>query len=119
MANLVVDIRLKSQGEQSRLVIRNSASASGAMAGIAILIFRYIDSIMAIRQLQGIRHRVECFGARSENPDAPETGARDQYQLYETIFASGEWAGRRGREHAAHWRQSAVDDEVIVSNPPM
>jgi len=119
MANLVVDVSLKSQGEQSRLVIRNSASASGAMASVAILIFRFIDSIMAIRQLLVIRNRVESFGARRENPDAPETGARDQYQLYEVIFASGERAGIPGKEYAAKWRQSAVDAGVIVSRPPM
>ena len=118
-ANLVVDIRLAAKGEQSRLVIRNSADASGAMAGAALLLFRFIDSIMAIRQLQGIRNRVECFGARSENPEAAETGARDQYQLYEAIYASGERAGVKGKEHAEKWRQSAVEDGVIASNPPM
>ena len=74
---------------------------------------------MAIRQLVGIRGRVECFGDRVENPDVPETGARDQYQLYETIFASGEWAGKRGRELAGKWRQSAIEDGVIRSRPPM
>ncbi len=118
-ARLVVDIHLQAMGEQSRLVIRNSADATGVMAGTALLIFRFIDSIMATRQLQGIRNRVECFEARSENPEAPETGARDQYQLYEAIYASGERAGARGEEHAAKWRQSAVDDGVIRSNPPM
>ena len=118
-ARLVVDISLTRTGDQSRLVIRNSADASGVMASSAILIFRFIDSIMAIRQLVGVRNGVECFGDRRENPDRPETGAKDQYQLYETIFASGEWAGRRGREHAAKWHQAAVDDGVIRSNPPM
>ena len=116
-ARLVVDISLTRKGDQSRLVIRNSADASGVMATTALLVFRLIDSIMAIRQLVGVRNRVECFGARSENPEVPETVAKDQYQLYETIFASGEWAGRRGREHAAKWRQSAVKDGVIVSGP--
>lgn len=118
-ACLVVAICLTRKGDQSRLVIRNSAEASGVMAPIALLVFRFIDSIMAIRQLVGVRNRAECFGARSENPESPETGAKDQYQLYETIFASGEWAGRRGREHAARWRQSALDDGVIRSRPPM
>lgn len=117
-ARLVVDISLTRQGDQSRLVIRNSADASGMMASMALLIFHFIDSIMAIRQLVGIRNRVECFGARAENPEAPETGAKDQYQLYETIFASGEWAGRRGREHAGKWRQSALEDGVIEPRPP-
>jgi hypothetical protein len=110
---LVVDIHLQAMGEQSRLVIRNSADATGVMAGTALLIFRFIDSIMTIRQLQGIRNRVECFEARSENPETPETGAVDQYQLYEMIYASGERAGVKGKEQAAKWRQSAIDDGVI------
>jgi hypothetical protein len=118
-ARLVVDISLSRSEDHSRLVIRNSADAAGVMAGTALLIFRYIDSIMAIRQLAGIRNRVECFGARTENPETPETGARDQYQLYETIFASGEWAGKHGKELAGRWRQTAIDDGVILSNPPM
>ena len=118
-ARLVVDIHLQAMGEQSRLVIRNSADATGVMAGTALLVFRFIDSIMAIRQLQGIRNRVECFEARSENPETPETGAVDQYQLYEMIYASGERAGVKGKEQAAKWRQSALDDAVIRSNPPM
>ncbi len=116
---LVVDISLTRQGDRSRLVIRNSADAAGVMAGMALLIFRFIDSIMAIRQLVGIRNRVECFGARTENPEAPETGAKDQYQLYETIFASGEWAGKHGKELAGRWRQTAIDDGVIRSKPPI
>ena len=117
-ARLVVDISLTRRGERSRVVIRNSADASGIMASTALLIFRFIDSIMAIRQLVSIHQRVECFGNRCENPDSLETGAKDQYQLYETIYASGEWAGRRGREHAAKWRQSAVEDGVIVPSSP-
>jgi hypothetical protein len=117
-ARLVVDIRLLAEGEQSRLVIRNSADATGAMAAPALLLFRFIDSIMAIRQLQGIRTRVECFGARDHNPDTPETGAKDQYQRYEVIYASGERAGVRGKEQAAKWRQSAVEDGVIDPRPP-
>lgn len=118
-ARLAVDIGLTQKEDQSRVVIRNSADASGVMAGTALLIFRFIDSIMAIRQLVGLRNRVERFGDRTENPEAPETGARDQYQLYESIYTSGEWAGRRGKEHAAKWRQSAIDDGLIDSKPPM
>ena len=117
-ARLVVDIHLARRRQQSRLVIRMSADATGLMAAPALLLFRFIDSIMAIRQLQGIRNRVECFGARSENPETPETGGKDQYQLYEVIYASGERAGVRGKEHAAKWRQSAVEDGVIDPGPP-
>ena len=117
-ARLVVDIHLLAKGEQSRLVIRNSADATGAMAAPALLLFRFIDSIMAIRQLQGIRTRVECFGARDHNPETPETRGKDQYQRYEVIYASGERAGVRGKEQAAKWRQSAVEDGVIDPRPP-
>jgi hypothetical protein len=114
---LVVDISLTSLEEHSRLVTRMSADATGLMARPALLIFRFIDSVMAIRQIVGIQRRVECFGARTENPEAPETGDRDQYQLYEAIYASGESAGKRGNEHAAEWRQLAIDDGVIPSEP--
>lgn len=118
-ARLVFDVCLAPQGDQSRLVMRISADATGLMSGTALVIFRFIDSIMSIRELQGIRNRVECFEARGQNPDNPETGARDQYQAYEVIYASGERAGVRGKEHAAKWRHAAVEDGVILSNPPM
>jgi hypothetical protein len=44
---------------------------------------------------------------------AAETGARDQYQLYEVIYAGGESAGRQGVDHAARWRESAFEDAVL------
>ena len=84
-ACLVVDIGLTPEGGRSRLVTRMSADASGAMARPALLAFRFIDSIMACRQLFGIRDRVERYGAATSDPAKPETGARDQYQLYEVI----------------------------------
>ena len=46
------------------------------------------------------------------------TGGKDQYQLYEVIYASGERAGVQGKEHATKWRQSAVEDGVIDPRPP-
>ena len=110
---LVVDIRLTPEGEGSRLVTRMSADASGAMARPALLVFGFIDSIMACRQLFGIRDRVERCGARTSNPAKPETGARDQYQLYEVNYASGEIAGVRGKELAAKWRRTAIEDGVL------
>jgi hypothetical protein len=57
--------------------------------------------------------RVESFGARGVDPQNPETGARDQYQLYEVIYASGEGAGVAGVEGAREGRRSAVEDGVI------
>jgi hypothetical protein len=112
-ARLVVDIRLTPEGERSRLVTRMSADASGAMGRPALLVFRFIDSIMACRQLFGIRDRVERCGARTSNPAKPETGARDQYQFYEVIYASGETAGVRRKELAAKWRRTAIEDGVL------
>ena len=112
-ARLVTGIRLQPQGNGSRLVIRMSADAAGFTARLAIWIFQFIDTIMARRQLLGIKERVEQYGARTADPDRPETGARDQYQLYEIIYASGESAGVRGKELATHWRQAAIEDGVV------
>jgi hypothetical protein len=68
---------------------------------------------MAIRQLQGIKARTEVLGARAHDPAALETGDRDQFQLYETIWNSGERAGIAGREKAALWRQNAEAAGVV------
>jgi hypothetical protein len=112
-ARLVVDIRLSPEYAESRLVIRMWADAAGPTAPIALAVFRFIDSIMAIRQLIGIRTRVERYGTRTTAPEDPETGERDQYQLYEVIYASGETAGVKGKEHAVRWRQTAIEDGVF------
>jgi len=72
-----------------------------------------VDSIMAIRQLRGIKARAEAFGARTADPDAPETGERDQFQLYETVWSSGERAGTAGREKADLWRRAAEEAGVL------
>jgi hypothetical protein len=116
-ARLAVDIRLTPKGSGSRLVVRMSADAGGAMARPALWIFRFIDSIMARRQLLGIKSRAEAHGMRTTNPTHPETGLRDQYQLYETIYASGEHAGRPGKEAAGRWRQAAVEAGLIAGKP--
>jgi hypothetical protein len=115
---LVVDMRLSPEGESSRLVIRISADASGATARLALLVFRFIDSIMATRQLLGIRERAELYGMRTADPEHPETGARDQYQLYEVIYADGTRAGVPGKELAARWRQTAIEDGIIAESQP-
>jgi hypothetical protein len=105
---MVVDIRLDPEGAGSRLVIRVSGDATGTAGRAVIPLFRAVDSVMAIRQLLGIRTRAETYGARTADPRVPETSARDQFQLYETIWASGERAGVAGREKAARWREDAV-----------
>ena len=115
MTRLVVDILLQPASEGSRLVIRMSADATGAMAWPALWAFELIDTIMARRQLLQIKKRVEAFQARTSNPEDPETGARDQYQQYEVIYASGETAGVPGEEHAPEWRQAAIDDGVLAT----
>lgn len=116
-ARLAVDIRLTRRGSGSRLVIRMSADAQGVMARPALWLFRFIDSIMATRQLTGIAKRAEVHGARASDPRHPETGRRDQYQLYETVYASGDHAGRPGKEAARRWRQAAIEAGLIAGKP--
>lgn len=107
-ARLAVDIRLSPENSGSRLVIRMSADATGGLSHLALWVFRFIDTIMARRQLLNIKALVARYGARTSDPEHPETGARDQYQLYEVIYASGERAGRQGKEHAERWHRAAV-----------
>ena len=104
---MVVDIRLDPEGAGSRLIIRVSGDATGTAGVFVTHAFETVDSIMAIGQLRGIKTRAEAFGARSADPNAPETSDRDQFQLYEAIWNSGERAGTPGREKAASWRQAA------------
>ena len=110
---MVVDIRVTPKDGGSRLVIRISGDAVGITARLVIWIFQFIDSIMARRQLLGIKERVELYGARSTDPEQPETDLRNQYQLYEAIYASGEMVGIRGKEKASYWRRTAIEDGVI------
>jgi hypothetical protein len=110
---LAVDIRLSPQNAGSRLLIRMSGDAAGGMPHMVLAVFRFIDSVMARRQLLGIKHRVEQHGARTSNPYSPETGARDQYQLYEVVYATGERAGVPGKEAGEHWHRVAADVKLI------
>jgi len=106
--------RVTGEAARSRLVGRVQADAQGLLAGPACWIFRLIDSIMARRQLLGIKERVERYGVRREDPENPETRARDQYQLYHAIYASGEEVGVPGKEDARRWRRAAFEDGVIA-----
>jgi hypothetical protein len=115
-ARLTVDISVHPDKDSSRLVMRMSADATGTMARPALWIFMFIDSIMATRQLLGIKERVEAHGARTADPERPETGTRDQYQLYEVIYASGEKAGAPGKEAAEKWHLAAIAAGLI--DPP-
>lgn len=112
-ARMVIDLRLTPRPAGSRLVIRITGQAAGLTAAPALGLFQLIDGIMAIRQLLGIKERVERHGARTSDPERPETGQRDQYQLFETIYASGERCGVAGKEDAARWRQAALEDGVL------
>jgi hypothetical protein len=116
MSRLVVDMRLSPENKGSRLIIRMSADAAGFTAKFALVIFQFIDSIMARKQLIGIRERVERYDLHSKNPDEPETGATDQYQLYEVIYVTGERAGIPGKELAVRWRQTAIEDGLIADS---
>jgi hypothetical protein len=113
MCQLAVDIRLSPQNAGSRLLIRMSGDAAGGMPHMVLAVFRFIDSVMARRQLLGIKNRVEQHGARTSNPDSPETGARDQYQLYEVVYASGERAGVPGKEAGERLHRAAVDARIV------
>lgn len=108
-ARLVFDIRLRPEGARSRLTIRMSADANEGAPRAVLSVFRFLDGVMARRELLGIQERVERHGARTANPEEPETGARDQYQHWEVVYASGERAGTPGTENAEQWRLAAID----------
>jgi hypothetical protein len=112
-ARLVCSYQLEARSSGSRLVSRMSADATGLMAPFALLVFRVIDSIMAVRQLQGIRDRAESSPEVQDRSRAMEGGDRDQFQLYEVLYRSGRRAGSAGKEHAARWRRAAIADGVV------
>lgn len=113
---MINDLLVTPVDRGSRLVIRISGDAAGPIARLALGAFQVIDTIMARRQLLGIKERVETYGARSEDSDHPENGSGDQYQLFEVIYASGKAAGVSGREKASLWRQMALEDKIIVNS---
>ena len=109
----VMFYRVTGDGARSRLLARMQSDARGLLAKQACWLYRIIDSIMARRQLLGIKERAERYGTRGEDPEHPETGATDQFQLYHAIYASGEEVGVPGREDALTWRRAAIEDGVI------
>jgi hypothetical protein len=112
-ARLVTCYSIRAEGKGTRLVSRMSADASGPTAHIALFAFRIIDSIMACRQLIGLRDRVEDREHRQAGARDGESGDRDQYQCYEILYANGERAGVAGEEEGARWRQSALRDGIL------
>ena len=112
-ARMVTCFELSPRGQGTRLVSRISADASGVSGSLAMLVFSLIDSIMASRQLIGLRDRVEyCEGNHAKWRD-PETGDREQYQLYEVLYAAGGSAGVHGKEQGPHWRKVAIRDGIL------
>jgi hypothetical protein len=109
---MIVDINLKPEGENSRVVMRISGDAGRAIARLSMFLFKIIDSIMTHKQLLGIKERAEKYGTNTTDPKRKETGEYDQYQYYEVIFASGEKAGVPGKEKAEKWRQRAIEDGI-------
>jgi len=112
-ARLVTCFAIGPEAQGTRLISRISADAAGPMAHIALLTFRVIDSIMARRQLIGVRARLEYNEEARAEPEDPETGDRAQYQLYEILYAAGGGAGVAGAEQAAQSRQSAREDGIL------
>jgi hypothetical protein len=104
-------------GDASRLVLRIQADARGLGSPLVRLAFPVIDSIMACRQLRNLKQRAEWYGNRAEDPARPETGIRDQYQQYETLFARGGRAGVAGKEKAAWHRRMALEQGFLDLAP--
>ena len=104
---------ISAEGQGTRLISRISADVKGPIAYIALLAFRVVDSIMACRQLIGLRDRIEYCEKGLTSLKDPETGDCDQYQLYEILYATGGHAGAAGKEEGAKWRQSAIRDGIL------
>lgn len=110
---MVTCFSIGAEGQGTRVVSRMSADATGPTAHIVLVAFRVIDSIMARRQLIGLRDRVEYWGQAHASVKDPETGDRDQYQLYEILYAGGDRAGVPGKEEGAKWGQTAIRDGIV------
>jgi hypothetical protein len=112
-ARLVGCLALDAEGRGTRLITRWSADAAGPTARLALWVFRFIDSIMARRQLLGVRDRVDRPRAELATSRDQETGDRSQYQLYEVLYAAGGRAGVAGKESGPRWRESAMKDGLL------
>jgi hypothetical protein len=113
---MMLDILLTPADGGSRLVMRISGDAAGPNSRLSMGVFQVIDTIMARRQLLGLKERAETYGSRTVDPDQPENGRRDQYQSYVVIYASGQIAGLQGHEEVAYRRQTAIADKVLVDS---
>lgn len=104
---LIVCFQLDVHHKGGRVVCRISADAQGLTAPIALFVFEVIDSIMACRQLAGLKKRVLSAEVDQLRFRELESGKRDQYQLYEVLFANGQGAGVKGKEGGTRFRESA------------
>lgn len=102
-----------SEGDGSRLVMRVDVAAAGALRWAPLLAIPLVDAIMAQRQFLNLKALVERHGARTTDPENPETGAPDQYQLFHVIYASGDEAGVAGVENARQARTWAAAAGVV------
>ncbi len=101
------------EGDCSRLTMRVDIAATGPLRLLPLLAVPLIDAIMAQRQFRNLKDLVERYGVRTEDPDHPETGERDQYQLCHVIYAPGDEAGVPGVENAEQARVWAEDAGVV------
>ncbi|MBT3222761.1 MAG: hypothetical protein HN348_27105 [Proteobacteria bacterium] len=97
-----ISMKVSPEGSGTRLVIRVMADARGIGACVLKNGFIIIDSIMARGQLMGIKALAEGGPRGAEG----ETGARDQYQSFDVVYASGERAGTPGQERAPDWSEA-------------
>ena len=100
-------------GDRSRLVMRVDLAAAGPLRWVPLLATPVIDAIMARRQMRRVKAHVETYGVQDTERDHPETGARDQYQLFHVIYASGDEAGVPGEENAQQARGWAEADGIL------
>ena len=107
---MICCFHLTAEGEGSRLVLRVSGDAVGGIARPVLWAFTIIDSLMARRQLLGFKERAERGPLEGPDGAGGETGAREQYQLYEVIYADGTTCGIHGKEKAPRWRETAQRD---------
>jgi hypothetical protein len=107
---MVASYLLHDVGGETRLIQRMTADAAGWPREVVRAVFAPVDLLMGRRQLHGIAERASRLGTPREDPSRPETGARDQFQLYAGVYASGERCGVPGKEEGERWHERAIAD---------
>jgi hypothetical protein len=107
---MVAAYLLHDVGGETRLIQRMTADAAGWPREVVRAVFAPVDLLMGRRQLHGIAERASRLGTPREDPSRPETGARDQFQLYAGVYASGERCGVPGKEEGERWHERAIAD---------